>query len=86
MKWITKIWLAFVLGCLIGALASYASGFAMGIKWTITMGYNFLQESGVNISLTAEQIVDLVQAYKEHFEMTRGGMSIKGEAIVQGYG
>jgi len=82
MKNKTRIILAFILGLGLGLIVSYSAGFAMGIKWTVATGYAFLEEKGVDISLTAEQISDLILTYKSEFETIKGSHHTRGEEIV----
>ena len=73
-----------MLGLGLGLMISYSYGFAMGVKWTVTTGYNFLQANGIDFSLTAQQITDLITTYKQFFENANGGLTVEKARIIIG--
>jgi len=81
-KHITLIILGVFIGIIVGYMIGYGNGFAHGVSYTINMGYNFLESAGVDFSLTAEQISDLVQAYKLEFQRVGGSQRTVGELII----
>lgn len=83
MKNKTRIILAIILGILIGSMASYGYGFAKGIQFSVGVGYKVLEESGVDFSLEAQQIADLIETYKNEFEVIGGDGRTAGEIIIQ---
>lgn len=62
---------------------SYGYGFAKGIEFTVKVGYRVLEESGVDLSLEMQQIADLIETYKKHFELLGGDGRTAGERIIQ---
>lgn len=77
-----KLIAVLAIGLLLGGFLGYGYGFAKGVNYTVTMGYNFLKSSGVDFSLSADQIADLIQAYQTQFETPQGSQSTIGEYIV----
>ena len=80
-----KILVLCIIMLLIGGIVGYGAGFAYGVKFTVTKGYEFLQNSGVDFSLTAKQVSDLVYSYKKRIlETTRGASATIAENIIKG--
>ena len=71
-----------VIGSTLMYGGGYGKGFADGVKYAISTGYNFLEAQGIDFSLTAEKIGELIGAYKTEFERTSGSQHTKGELII----
>lgn len=67
--------LGFFILFIIGFSVGYGIGKASGIIWTINFGTSFLENHGVNITYTSEQIGNVIVYYMEILE-ERGGLFI----------
>ena len=63
MKEIYHKWIMIILGSIIAFAVGYFMGFASGIRFMVTKAVDFLRYEGVDFSLTAQQIAELIIKY-----------------------
>lgn len=78
MKEKYKRWLGFTFIFVFGLIIGYMFGFYSAVKFMINEAVYFLQSQGVDFSMTAEQIGELVLKYKELIAHSEGSAWLAG--------
>lgn len=72
MKETTKKYVAFGIVCLFGMGIGFSLGFYSAVSFILDKGLQFLSNQGVDFSLTASQIAQLVISYQRIIEQGSG--------------